>query len=107
MAGHQPFLIRDFADTLPRELVPVLDEAFLWDLSELTDDPDLEARVWLKTLRELKKSIIKMKLKKLSSQVVNSDDSAANVDDKIESDVSAMLSKLTNDLRTLEKAEAA
>jgi DNA primase len=102
---HQPFFIRDFADTLPQELVSILDQAFLLDLSEFIDNPELLARVWLKTLRELKKIIIKNKLKDISAQV-NSDNTAGGTDVVSQSNISETIAKLTQELRTLEKAEA-
>ena len=53
------FLIKDFADSLPVELVPTLDEAFLWDIGDLLDDEELFAREWASTLRELERAGVK------------------------------------------------
>src|SRR5689334_21018818 len=59
------FLVKDFADGLPPELLPTLDEAFLWEVAA-ADDEDLFVREWGKTLSELKKSQIRHELTQLS-----------------------------------------
>ncbi|EKD67522.1 MAG: hypothetical protein ACD_48C00361G0001, partial [uncultured bacterium] len=33
------FVVSEFAKTIPKELLPVLDEAYLWDISTIVDDP--------------------------------------------------------------------
>jgi DNA primase len=64
--GKRVFLIKDFADSLPKELLPTLDEAFLWDIADLLADEDLFTREWLSTIREFKKITIRRKIHELT-----------------------------------------
>lgn len=48
------FLIKDFADRLPKELLPTLDEAFLWDIAD--------EKAWTNALVELKRAGIRRKI---------------------------------------------
>jgi DNA primase len=57
------FLIRDFADSLPEELVPTLDEAFLWDLSDTLRDEETFTREWIQAIREFKRVTLRKKIR--------------------------------------------
>jgi DNA primase len=57
------FLIKDFADSLPKEILGVFDEAFLTDLSDLTSDQSRFMAIWEKSLAYLKKSLLQNHLK--------------------------------------------
>jgi DNA primase len=81
------FLIKDFADSLPVELVPTLDEAFLWDIGEQLDDEELFAREWFSTVRGLEMAGVKRKIQILSH----------------ETDTGDQLRALTDRLKALEK----
>ena len=52
LKDHPVFLIKDFADSLPPELLPTLDEAFLWDIADLLEDAELLHREWDHAIRE-------------------------------------------------------
>ncbi len=60
------FLIKDFADSLPKELLPTLDEAFLWDVEELLDSPNAFMEEWNRTLREFKRVILHRQIQDLT-----------------------------------------
>jgi len=94
---HTPFLLRDFADSLPGELIPILDEAFLWDISGVSGDDELVAREWMKTLFELQKQVFRDKLRKLTEELVKNQQT-----DKRE-DIEVAIDETTKALRTLEK----
>ncbi len=66
LRGHQVFLVKDFADSLPPELVPTLDEAFLWDIGELTENEERYAKEWTKTVAEVRLSAVKQKIEDLA-----------------------------------------
>jgi DNA primase len=93
--AHTPFLLRDFADSLPKELVPVVDEAFLWDISGFTDDDELVSREWTKMLFELRKQTLHAKVKALTVKL-----NAGDTDKTIE----AQLGEVTRALGALEKS---
>lgn len=57
------FLLKDFADSLSAELTPTLDEAYLWDLSDFVDDTEKYTREWTAALRELRRVILKSKIR--------------------------------------------
>ena len=79
----------------------MLDQAFLWDLSDIIDDKELTARTWTKTLRELRKVILKQKIKQLTDFL-----SKAEKDKKKQEFIDKNQKKLTElakELSTLEK----
>jgi DNA primase len=92
--SHTPFLLRDFADSLPKELIPVVDEAFLWDISGFADDDELVAREWAKIILELRKQALHTKVKNLTTKL-----NAGENDKTIE----AQLGEVTRALGALEK----
>jgi DNA primase len=92
--SHTPFLLRDFADSLPKELIPVVDEAFLWDISGFADDEELVAREWTKMLIELRKQTLHTKVKALTMKL------NAGQNDKA---VEIQLGEVTRALGALEK----
>lgn len=66
---HPDALSKDFAETLPTELVPVFDEAFLWDISTLLEDDVRFAREWVKALHEVKRSHIRHSMEDISRKL--------------------------------------
>lgn len=56
------FLIRDFADGLAKELLPTLDEAFLWDIADILEDEEKCAKSWASAIVELKREILRRKI---------------------------------------------
>lgn len=95
LAKNPVFLIKDFADSLPSELVPTLDEAFLWDIGDLLDDEELFAREWTAALRELERALIKQKIAQATTRMKHADSTTEDDDG---------LRALTDRLKVLEKA---
>ncbi len=92
------FLIKDFADSLAPELLPALDEAFLWDIGEILSDGELFAREWTRGLRELERAGVKRKIQGIttSMRLGGEDGEDAQHDGKLKA--------LTDRLKALEKA---
>jgi len=95
--SHDTFILADFAKTLPKELLPVLDEAYLWDISTFAEQPESYAKEWSKTLREVKKSILRRKMREVTDQIKKSDEQEQIA-------LTEALTKLTADFSALEKA---
>jgi DNA primase len=88
------FLIKDFADSLPVELVSTLDEAFLWDIGDQLGDEELFAREWVSALRELERSTVKRRIQEITNKMRHTD-TTDREDEKLRA--------LTDRLKTLEK----
>lgn len=97
LKDHPVFLIRDFADSLPKELLPTLDEAYLFDVADILDDEDRLLKEWTKALAALRYEVIRRKITGLT-RIVH-DASGADFE-KIQTE----LGKLTAELKVLEKA---
>ncbi len=67
------FLIKDFADRLPKELTPTLDEAFLWDIADLLEDEERLMKEWIKALLELKRATIRRRMTEISRQLADAE----------------------------------
>ena len=92
------FVVSEFAQTLPKELLPVLDEAYLWDISSFADNPETYQKEWSKTLKEVQKSIIRRNMRDVTEKIKSSK----------EEDTEALqqeLVKLTVAFTTLEKQD--
>lgn len=94
LASNNVFLIKDFADSLPAELVPTLDEAFLWDIGDLLGDEELFAREWASAMRELERAGVKRKIHEITGRMTVAD--TTDTEDK-------ELRELTDRLKVLEK----
>lgn len=90
LKDHTVFLIKDFADQLPHELTPTLDEAFLWDIADLTGDGERLSKEWTKALIALSRSNLKRRMGELSKEINKGND------------VSTELRALTQKLKTLD-----
>jgi DNA primase len=95
LVPNNTFLIKDFADSLPKELLPIFDEAYLWDISDISDNAESVAQEWVKVIQELRKVILKNKIKILSQQFGNGVNESGDLQKEI--------SELTQELRGLEK----
>lgn len=93
------FLIKDFGDSLPSELAPVLDDAFLLDLTTILDTEEHTALEWSKALAEYRKLLLRQKILELSIQMKRPD----VVDDSTEPTLHAKLQELVHNLKELEK----
>ncbi len=94
LAANNVFLIKDFADSLPIELIPTLDEAFLWDIGDQLTDEELFAREWNATLREVERAVVKRKIQEITG-LMHHADSTKKEDDELRG--------LTDRLKALEK----
>lgn len=92
--GNQDFSIPEFAKTLPSELIPLLDQAYMWDLSAIPDDPESNQEEWTKTVRELHRTIIRQKIADLNKKAAGEEDL----------ELQEKLSSLTKELSVLEKS---
>jgi len=90
------FVVSEFAEILPKELLPVLDEAYLWDISTIIDDPDAYQKEWNKILKEVQKSIIRRNMRDVTEKIKLSKDIDTNV-------LQQELVKLTEAYTALEK----
>jgi len=91
---NDEFSISVFVKTLPSELVSILDKAYLWDISEITDDQAAYQEEWKKTLRELKRTIIRSKIQQLNAKSQTEENP----------ELQEKLSELTRSLSVLEKS---
>lgn len=66
------FVVSEFAQTLPKELLPVLDEAYLWDISSIANDPESYQKEWSKTIKEVQKSIIRRSMRDVTEAIKSS-----------------------------------
>lgn len=71
--ASRPFEIAAFADVLPKELLPTLDEAFLWDIGDIADQADRMAHEWAEALRSLELAVAVAKLAETGRKLQNSD----------------------------------
>lgn len=98
LKSHRIFLIRDFADSLPKELVSTLDTAFLWDISDIVDDDVRFAKEWGKTLTALSAEIVRQEMVKLTKQIKEA------TDEKVVEELKQKLQAAAAELKELEKA---
>lgn len=93
------FLIKDFADSLPAELLPTLDEAFLWDIADIASDPELFIREWHQSVKEFQKVLARRKMYELTRSSGDEGLSATAV-----GDIKSQLNSLSDTLKSLEKS---
>ncbi len=76
---HTHYDPKAFALKLAKELLPVFDEAFLWDMSEILVDAKRYDREWKKTLIEIRRLHIKETMKRLVSTMGHENTSEADL----------------------------
>ncbi len=76
---HKQFSIKDFAESVPKELLPTLDEAFLWDISDLLENEEHFGREWEQVMHQLRRVSIRVSIEAVSRQLKHTDLSAAQV----------------------------
>jgi len=69
---HPTFIVKEFADSLPIELIPMFDEAFLLDIATLLDDDVKFLREWEKALHEVRRSHIRHHMEDISHKLRDS-----------------------------------
>lgn len=96
---QKAFTVKAFADSLPAELAPAFDEAFLWDISTLLDDDVRFAREWEKALHEVKRSHVRQRMGEIGNKLrdisISSDEHDA---------LQTALKGYTDELAVLEKS---
>ncbi len=90
------FVVSEFAGTIPKELLPVLDEAYLWDISTIIDDSDAYQKEWNKIFKEVQKSIIRRNMRDVTEKIKLSRDADTGL-------LQQELVKLTEAYTALEK----
>lgn len=100
LTDHTVFLIKDFADTLPSELTPTLDEAFLWDMDDIVDSEDGFLKEWNKIVKELQKSLIREEIQTLTHTIRSHDDI-----EEAQEALHEKIRSLTGKLAAIEKSE--
>lgn len=76
LAEHGTLTAAEFAKSLPTELVPVFDEAFLWDISAFIEDEAVFLREWDKALFELRRLHIRRHMEDVGRQLKATDASS-------------------------------
>ena len=97
--GKKVFLMKDFADSLPAELLPTLDEAFLWDIADILGDEELFMREWVRSINDFRKVTLRRKIHELSGKIQEEDAPQAQTER-----FQLELKGLTDALRSLEKS---
>ncbi|MBI5613397.1 DNA primase [Candidatus Gottesmanbacteria bacterium] len=65
----QPFFLKEFLSLLPTELLPIADEALLYDTSSFAENEELCAREWMKALRQLRLLVLRRKIRFLNTTI--------------------------------------
>lgn len=98
MKEHDAFSVKDFAVSLPEELIPAFDEAFLWDISDFLEDEERFRREWDKAMREVKRAHIRYETEEISRRLRD-----ATVTSDEHDLLQQKLKAYTDQLATLEK----
>jgi len=93
LLGHATFTIQAFIESLPKELVPVVDRAYLYDIGDLLENQTDFKAEWTKTVKDLQSLIIREKIKKLSI--------ASKTDE--DEDIQGQITALARQLQGLQK----
>lgn len=73
----QQELVAAFIKTVPNELISLIDEAYLIDLSSVSNEKESFQTEWNRTLRKLRKQILKRKMEMLKTDETHEDELAA------------------------------
>jgi DNA primase len=95
LAQHPVFLMKDFADMVPPELTPVLEEALLTDFSDSIDNEELAAREWTETLSEYHKLLLRTQIQTQTKYLAEQEQAGAS---------EAQLSKIQQEITRLSLA---
>lgn len=68
-ATHAMFASKDVAETLPSELVPVFDEAFMWDIALIIDDETRFDAEWHKAISEVRRAQVRQHMEEISKKL--------------------------------------
>lgn len=96
---QQVFVTKDFADSLPRELVSTLDDALLLDVSDLVENEEVFSREWTKALLEFRRLALRTKMGNLTKTLKSESDGKVGGYQKIHT----KQKELTEELKKLEK----
>jgi DNA primase len=93
------FLIKDFAEALPAELIPTLDEAFLWDLGQLLEEREVFSQEWQWALKEFRRTFLRRKIYELTRAT-----GEEGISEQKLRELQVELKTMTDSLRSLEKS---
>lgn len=96
---HATFSAKEFAESLPPELIPVFDEAFLTDISGFIEDDERFPREWKKSLFEVQRLGLRQHMEDISAKLHDSKLSS-DQHDRLQEE----LRKVVSDLSSLEKS---
>jgi len=96
IAGCRNFSITEFVNALPSELHSILDQAYLWDISQVAEDENTYKDEWKKTVRELHRSIVRKKIQNLT----------VHTNEDVDPALQKKLADLTKELSHLEKTDS-
>lgn len=99
LTNHRIFLLKDFVDALPRELISTIDDAFLWDTSDLVEDSERFVKEWMKTIRSLRQSILRRKIRETTEELERVDIAHDHA-----KKLHAALKAYTDGLKTIDKS---
>ncbi len=68
-ATHAMYASKDVAETLPSELVPVFDEAFMWDIALIIDDETRFDAEWHKAISEVRRAQVRQHMEEISKKL--------------------------------------
>lgn len=100
LADHRVFLLKDFVDSLPKELVSTLDEAYLWDVADFIEDDERSWREWGKAVWELRRVIFRRKIKELTGRLSKEKE----LSPRAIADLHRQLKELADKLKIIEKS---
>ncbi len=67
--GSRQFIVKEFAASLPKELLSTLDRAFLWDIADIVDDENALIQEWSKAFRSLREVHLRHDINDISKQL--------------------------------------
>lgn len=94
LKNKRKFSLKDFANRLPAELIPTLDEAALWDISDILEDDKHLLREWTTAIREAQRMILKRKITDLTN-LVRQKDSRKESLKELQEDLKGLTQKLS------------
>ena len=98
LSTHEQFILTDFVKALPKELLPVCDEAYLWDLSSIIEQNDVFQKEWMKKIKEVRGGILKKQMRDVTEQM------RGVTEEEKQTQLQEQLVKLTAEYTALEKS---
>ncbi|MBI3577016.1 DNA primase [Candidatus Gottesmanbacteria bacterium] len=99
LKSHPSLVIKDFSESLPKELLPVLDEAYLWDVGDFVDDENKLIKEWSHAMRLLREAHFRKTISDLSKQLKD-----VEIESKERTRLEEELTQTTKNLNALVKS---